>query len=242
VHITFAARTMAELKRGESPGESPAPKRHRVVVDDTAETLGGQESPGRVFVGAMNMRGAWAGKPEGAKRVNVTSAQAKASELRRDFSPMTATSYKGFYCFENYWQSLKRYEGISEEKSVAWWKGQTKGKRRYPAGKGKRVLHARHGDKQLGYVAARKEVYVPEYDALMRATPSFQNLRRRVQAGEDVVVMDFDGPRSADRGVACERATVELLKRKIHDVAPPFGHGYVGAAALAGIAVEDYAQ
>ena len=230
--------------------EQDAPKRHKHV--------------GAVFVGSMNMRGVWADTPKGATRVNVTSAQATASVLRQDFSPMTATGYKGFHCFENYWQSLKRYEGISEETSVAWWKSQTKGKRRYPAGKGKRVLHAcvpvprrpaaelrpleeggspgQRKSRYLDYRTSRKEVYVPEYDALMRATPSFQNLRSRVEAGEDVVVMDFNGPRTPDRGVACDRVTVELLKRKIHDVATPFGHGYVVAAALAGIAVEDYAQ
>lgn len=215
---------MADVERDEAR----APKRRKHV--------------GAVFVGSMNMRGAWADTPKGATRVNVTSAQATASVLRQDFSPMTATGYKGFHCFENYWQSLKRHEGVSAEKSVAWWQALTKGKRRYPAGKGKRVLHACHGDELLDYEDSRKKVYVPEYDALMRATPSFLNLRSRVQAGEDVVVMDFDGPRAPDRGVACERVTVELLKRKIHDVATPFGHGYVVAAALAGIAVEDYAQ
>jgi len=82
--------------------------------------------------------------PADTKRINVTSAQAKNSIYRINFSPMTEIKdgYKGFYCFENYWQSGKRYQGLENtkdiEEQIEWWKKQDKGRRRYPKGKDKK--------------------------------------------------------------------------------------------------------
>lgn len=204
-------------------------------------------APGTVFVASMNMRGQWASRPTTATTINVTSAQGKTSALRRDFSPMSLPGFPchgrddgGCCCFENAWQSLKEFEGVPFADSVAWWQQQTKGKRRYPRGKGKRVLWANARVQKLGYVASRKLVYVPEYDLKIRATPSFAALRRRVQQGEDVVVMDFDGPRTAEGGVTCVPISVELLRNKIEDERFPFGHGYVVAAGLAGIPLASF--
>ena len=45
--------------------------------------------PGKVYLASMNLRGEWAKAPEGATKVNVTSAQGLSSKNRRDFSPMT---------------------------------------------------------------------------------------------------------------------------------------------------------
>jgi len=41
--------------------------------------------------------------------INVTSAQGKENPNRKAFSPMTEIEggYKGYYCFENYWQAGK---------------------------------------------------------------------------------------------------------------------------------------
>ena len=196
---------------------------------------------GKVYIGSMKMRGAWADRPEGFKTINVTSAQPKAAVFRRDFSPMSAASALGGYqCFENFWQGGKVYEGIPLEKSQAWWKSQTKGKRRYPAGKGRLVLCSNYDGTKRDYITSRKEVYVPLYDATMRATASFKNLLQRVQQGENMVVMDFDGPRTADGGVACEEVTLDLLRDKLADESFPFGHGYVVAAGLLGFTVDRY--
>ena len=223
----------------DSEAEQPRQKKTRFCEPDPPAGV----VRGRVYVASMNMRGAWAPRPEGATTVNVTSAQAKAGAYRLDFSPMSLPGFdeeKKYHCFENAWQSLKEHEGVPFTTSQDWWQKQTKGKRRYPGGKGKRVLWARFGGEQLGYVASRKTVYVPEYHKKMRGTASFQDLRCRVEQGEDVVVMDFDGPRTPAGGVACALLTLELLRDKIEDVATPFGHGYVVAAGLAGISVADY--
>ena len=193
----------------------------------------------KVWICSMNMRGKWAPLPEGAKRVNVTSAQSKSSLYRLAFSPMTTTGYKGFNCFENYWQSAKRYEGLTDDSSLKeqeeWWKKQTKGKRRYPKGKRKRVLHAdfpEHGP--LQYVESRKLVYVPEYYDMIKDNSVLKNLQDVYKNGQSIAVYDFDGPRTEDGEPTAEEITLDFLRKKIEYVTHPFGHGYVVAAAIKG--------
>ena len=44
----------------------------------------------KIYISSMNLRGAWGEKIDpNSITINVTSAQAKASKNRRDFSPMT---------------------------------------------------------------------------------------------------------------------------------------------------------
>lgn len=68
----------------------------------------------------MNMSGKYADPVlKNSIRINVTSAQAKASKNRLDFSPMTEipNGYKGYWNFESYWQSGKVFEDVPIEKS-----------------------------------------------------------------------------------------------------------------------------
>ena len=102
------------------------------------------------------------------------------------------------------------------------------------------MLWANFQSKQLGYVESRKKVYVPEYNKKLRTPESFRDLRRRVQQGEHVVVMDFSGPRTKEGGVACARVTADLLRDKVEDTTTPSGHVYVVAAGLAGIALSSF--
>ena len=114
---------------------------------------------GKVYIASMNLIGTWATSPPNTKKVNVTSAQRKDHKFRLAFSPMTPiqNKYKGYYCFENYWQSGKRYQDIDSKKVTDWWKKQNKGRRRYPDGKGKQVLYAKfpHINENLGYIESR---------------------------------------------------------------------------------------
>ena len=199
---------------------------------------------GKVYIASMNMRGEWAPMPDGCKRVNVTSAQRKDGPFRLTFSPMTPIEggYKGFYCFENYWQCGKRYEDTDTDKQIEWWKKQVKGKRRYPKGKGKQVLHAvfPHIDRALQYVESRKLVYVPEYFELIKDTQVFKNLKQQVELGKDIAVYDFDGVRTEDGKPSVQEISLELVQRKINDGKFPFGHGYIIAAALMGVEPSKY--
>jgi len=205
---------------------------------------------GKVYVASMNMRGARAQLPAGLDKsatyiVNATSAQATANKNRRDFSPMTAVEggYKGFWNFESYWQSGKVWENVPHNTSITWWKAQTKPKRRYPDGKGKKVLHAKfeHIPETLNWVESRKQVYVPEYYELIKEREMTKHWIDVSKLGKTIVVYDYDGPRKDNGDVDIVEVTVEMLKEKINETKFPFGHGFVVAATIAGIAYPRYA-
>ena len=150
--------------------------------------------------------------------------------------------YKDFYCFENYWQAGKRYQGIEDvDAQMEWWKKQTKGRRRYPGGKGKKIMYAEYpGFGPLDYISSRKRVYVPEYYELIRDKPILNHLKTQANKGECLVIYDFDGPRNSDKTPTIKKVSLDLLKDKLNDPRFPFGHGYIVAGAIAGILPEEY--
>jgi hypothetical protein len=197
---------------------------------------------GKIYIASMNLRGA-RGAPLDANstKLNVTSAQRTLSLDRRDFSPMTPIEggYKGYWNYESRWQSGKIFEGIDEKVVKDWWKAQKEPKRRYPKGKGKRVLCARfEGYEDIGdmdYVTSRKEVYIKEFYNLIKDRERTLYWKNLVDKGLDITIYDFDGPRNEDGSVSCLELNEYLLKDKINDIKFPFGHGYVVGCALAGI-------
>lgn len=162
----------------------------------------------------------------------------------------TATGYKGFACFENYWQSGKRWkqlrhhiDAVEHAKSVQKWKKLDKCKRRDPKTKGMTVYDAVFNGIPMDYVTSRKQVYVPEYYSYMLAREkTLQKYKTMLDEGKTVVVYDFDGPREKEGKVSIEKVSLELLQRKINDTAFPFGHGYVVAATLFGLKPNQYTQ
>ena len=197
---------------------------------------------GKVYLASMNLRGARAVKlnPE-SLNLNVTSAQRTLSLDRRDFSPMTPIEggYMGYWNFESRWQSGKIFEGIDEKVSKAWWKAQLAAKRRYPKGKGKKILCARfegyedRGD--MDYVTSRKDVYCKEYYDLIKNRERTLYWKKLLEEGEDITIYDFDGPRTEDKGVTCLELTEELIREKVKDLSVPFGHCYVVGMLLSGM-------
>lgn len=201
----------------------------------------------KVYIASKKMRGPWAPRPPNSILVDVTSAQKKNAPNRLVFSPMSEIegSYKGFYCFENYWQSGRVIEGVDRTKQLAWWKKQTSGKRRYPGSKDKKVLHAQWNDgPQLNYIQSRKQIYVPEYYQLIKESEVLKNYQRIVSETKGhqrvLVVYDFDGPRKDDGSNEILEVTLEMLKEKINNPTFPFGHGYIVAAAISGFKPTDY--
>jgi hypothetical protein len=151
--------------------------------------------------------------------------------------------YNGYWNFEAYWQSGKVYEGIPEATTKRWWKAVKEPKRRYPAPKGTRVLYAKwdNNPEKMDWITSRKKVYVPEYFNLMKNTKSAINLKKWVNDGHDVIVYDFDGPRTKEGDVSTLEITLDNLREKINDKGPyPFGHGYVVAAWLKNIPPKEY--
>ena len=200
----------------------------------------------KVYVASMKMRGKWAERTENSTVVNVTSMQRKSSQFRKDFSPMSEIKggYKGFYCFENYWQAGKVFDHLSDEKGiekyVGWWKNLEQGKRRYPKSKDKKVLHSDYDGKKRDYIDSRKEIYVSEYYELIKNSESLKKCKRMLKEGKTLVVYDLDGRKKEDGDNDCLLVAEGLLREKINDPTFPFGHGYVVAGAIFGIIPEDY--
>ena len=202
---------------------------------------------GKIYIASMNMRGSWGTKVDSNSiTVNVTSAQGKTSKNRRDFSPMTPIEggYYGYWNFESRWQSGKIFEGIDEKVVKDWWKAQQEPKRRYPKGKGKRILCARfEGYEEMGdidYITARKTVYVKEYYNLIKDREMTLHWKKALEEGKSITIYDFDGPRTDEGGVTCLEVTEELLNEKIMDIKFPFGHGYVVACLISGIDINTF--
>lgn len=203
---------------------------------------------GKVYIASMNLRGEWASLPnKNIKRVNVTSAQRKKNPFRIAFSPMTEIEggYKGYNCFENYWQSGKRYEGFDKKdtiEQIKWWKKQSKGKRKYPKGKNKKVLYSTfdENNKKLNYIESRKKIYVPEYFNLIKNKRILNNLKKELEQGKDIAIYDFDGVRTNKGNPTIKELSLELLKIKINDAKHIFGHGYIVGSYLLGLEPKDY--
>lgn len=199
---------------------------------------------GKVYIASMNMRGSWAERPSNTSILNVTSMQAKNKQERIDFSPMSEIEggYKGYFCFENYWQSGKVFDGVDSKVVKNYWQTLKTGKRRYPGSKHKKVLHSNYDGTIRDYITSRKEIYVPEYFVHMIKSKSFQKWKTLLEQGTSIVVYDFDGPRKSDFTPDCQEITLDFLKEKINFANHPFGHGYVVAAALCGYKPEDYTK
>uniref|UniRef100_A0A6C0IXX9 Uncharacterized protein n=1 Tax=viral metagenome TaxID=1070528 RepID=A0A6C0IXX9_9ZZZZ len=201
---------------------------------------------GKIYIASMNMRGKWAESIDNNSiKINVTSSQSKKSQNRISFSPMQEIigGYKGYWNFESYWQSGKVYESISHEITKKWWKQLKEPKRRYPNSKGKKVLYAQFDDfkdEKMDYIVSRKKIYIPEYYNLIKDTERISFWKQKLKEGHNLVVYDFDGPRTDMGDVICLELTLELLIEKINDTTYPFGHGYIVAASIMNIMPEQY--
>jgi hypothetical protein len=154
---------------------------------------------------------------------------------------MSIKSYKGYCCFENYWQSGKRYDGIDENKCNEWWLNQKSGKRRYPNSKNKKVLYCIFEDGiKRDYINSRKNIYVPFYHELVKDTQSIHMCKNLLMSGNDIVIYDFDGPRKEDGDNNCVLLTKNILIEKINDPIFSFGHGYIIGAELLDINYHEY--
>ncbi len=154
--------------------------------------------------------------------------------------------YLGYWNFESRWQSGKIFEGIDEKVVKDWWKAQQVPKRRFPKGKGKKILCARfEGYEEMGdidYITARKTVYVKEYYNLIKDREMTLQWKKALEEGKNITIYDFDGPRTDEGGVTCLEVTEELLNEKIKDIKYPFGHGYVVACLISGIDINTFCK
>lgn len=102
--------------------------------------------------------------------------------------------------------------------------------------------------KFLNYVEARKAIYLPVYTKLLQAYPMFHQLRKRLERGENLLIVEVDGPHQEDSAYYqtkyaappnfIEGNSVEVtefsMRVLLNDTKHPFGHGYCLAMALLG--------
>ncbi len=88
--------------------------------------------------------------------------------------------------------------------------------------------------KQMGYIESRKKIYAPVYAKLVQETDAYKALKAKVDAGENVQILEIDAPDDNESYVVTE----ELMIKRINDPNVPFGHGNVLAALLANIDIQ----
>ena len=207
---------------------------------------------GQVYIGSFKGKGKRSTIPEHLKDksykiVNVTTSQPKTNINRLAFSTLNPVQglYRGYYCFEHYWQSGKVFEGMNVDDCKKWFKKQTKPKSCWTKTKGKTVSYftfpEMFGDTKLDIVSSRKKVYVPGYYDLVKDHDQTKQLKNDIENGINIIIYDTNGPidNDTENPITLE-VTQELLKNKINDTSGSFGHGYVLGACLLNIDQESY--
>lgn len=104
-------------------------------------------------------------------------------------------------------------------------------------------------NKKLDYIQGRKKIYIPEFCKSLKHEPNFLQLKQRYENGEELLIIEVDGPHQESLDYYKEKygvgddffvggtvaVTVENMKILLNDPKHPFGHGYCLSMALAGI-------
>jgi len=142
---------------------------------------------------------------------------------------------------DKYW--LWRWKGFSVKEPV-----------RYPVGYDHRhkCLYSLWFDtnckyyKMYDYIEARKNIYLPLYLQSVIKEPKFQQLKKRLVQGQNLLILEVDGPHQESLTYYKNKYQVDNnfitnstivanehnLNIMLHDPKHPFGHGYCLAVAL----------
>lgn len=145
----------------------------------------------------------------------------------RDLSPFILPAPPALR-FENLWQFSKVYKHHWDENLSTpnddWYKWRDKGyndlrAHRYPMGKGRVPVCSWWEGRALGYIEARKLIYVPEYAKNVVKTDSFSRLVDLYVEKKDIVLLDYDAYDHEARGMT--------LVDVINDPDHKMGHAFV---------------
>jgi hypothetical protein len=225
-----------------------------------------KKSRGKVAVAKYyhRRRGAEMPEMEGFTSILVHSS---AKGIGGPLSPFHLQNEKG-QRQENVWQFSKLYRVVKKQTQKEWthpeevhvdeatgepneayWKWREKGMNhnravRYPNGFNGRhdcVCAITDDGQRLDYVAARKAIYCDFYVRHAQEHPSFLALKQRLEDGENLMIVEIDGPdynlefepytriSKQSPGLIMDEETTKML---LNDTRKPFGHGYVIAALL----------
>lgn len=173
--------------------------------------------------------------PESSQAINVTSGS--TTLWARGLSPFflgPCSLYDGRTAknVENAWQYSKVYAqfiGPDNEILPSYLEWAQKGwaknyADRYPMGKGAIPEFVFWEGDRLGYIEARKRVYLPLYAQSVVKTDSFARLQEIVSKGEPVTLIDFD----------VHAAGTQNLYQALQNPHKKFGHGFVLYGLLTG--------
>jgi len=128
---------------------------------------------------------------------------------------------------ENAWQMSKvysQYASTTGEPTDGYFAWAKKGfedtvPHRYPMGRGKAPLYSLWNGKKLGYIDARKEIYLPLFRDAVKVTEDFKKLQDLVATGELIALWDYDGYDHEARGMS--------LKDVLNEPRLKMGHAFV---------------
>lgn len=182
--------------------------------------------------------------PPGAFVVDTTT---RSQTFGRALSPMlvpafvpgwedgTTFYHSGWGNVENLWQYSKVYPGQGHwhEKYLVptnewhrWsWVGRIQQRAvRYPMGKGAVPIGSWWNNRLLGYIDARREIYLPVYADCVTATRAWQELLHAYRTHGEVWLRDFDGYDHIALGMS--------LDDVLNDPTRKMGHAFVLARLL----------
>lgn len=129
--------------------------------------------------------------------------------MSRGLSPFYLGRDSGVVCYdglkawnmENAWQYAKVYRchaDSSGNPTAEYFKWRDKGwskksADRHPMGRGAKPLYSLWKTDHLGYIEARKQIYIPLYAKLVVRTEAFARLKAMHDSGKNLVLLDFDG-------------------------------------------------
>ena len=145
--------------------------------------------------------------------------------------------YEGAVCpqatnLENAWQFSKVYpvhmdaNNEPTEEYFAWAKAgweDPKG-HRYPMGKGKNPAYSLWAGEKLGYIDARKKIYIPLFARAVAASPAYARLLDLYKRNDNITLWDFDG--------YDHRSLKMTMKEVVNNDKRAMGHAFVIAHLL----------
>lgn len=166
--------------------------------------------------------------------INTTSSSVNWSKGLSPFFLGPVELYSGYVSknVENGWQFSKVYKKYLGEDGLPnedYWKWAEKGwndsyAHRYPAGKGSIPEYAFWNGSKLGYIEARKQIYIPLYQQAVKDTEVFKKLKELYQTNGSITLFDYDGYDYLKLGYD--------LNDVLHDASRKMGHGFVLAMML----------
>jgi hypothetical protein len=174
-------------------------------------------------------------KRDGVTVVDTTSKAGWSSRLSPfKIGPCDLYGYGEAKLMENAWQFSKVYKCHADEDgepTQAYWDWAEKGwasntPHRYPMGKGAVPLYSLWDGGRLGYVEARKRIYIPLYAAAVVVQPAYERLKGMYLQEKSIGLWDYDGYDYLKLGMTLADV-LECTTRKM-------GHAFTLAALLRG--------